>query len=97
VVGLLAAAALPATVAVAELTDRLRLIHAAYAIAPAFVLGLLALWLARRGRRKAERSVRATGAKAARLGRLLGALGVALAVAGAIAVAFFEYLDRVGA
>jgi hypothetical protein len=97
VVGLLAAAALPAAIAAAELTDRFRLIEAAWAIPAALVLGLLALALARRGRRNAARSVRLAGARTARVGRLLGALGVALALAGAIAVAFYWYLDRIGA
>ncbi|MGE5689573.1 MAG: hypothetical protein ACM33B_03355 [Pseudomonadota bacterium] len=96
-VGLLGAAVLPATIAVAELTDVLRLIEAAWAIPAAFVLGLLAVVLARRGRRRAARTVARTGARSARVGRFLGWLAVALAVSGAIAVAFFEYLDYVGA
>jgi hypothetical protein len=96
VVGLLAAAALPAAVAVAELTDRLRLIEAGWAAAAALGLGLLALLLARRGRLAADRTVARTGAGAARAGRLLGALGVALALAGAIALAFYWYLERIG-
>ncbi|HSC92384.1 MAG TPA: hypothetical protein VLB86_12075 [Gaiellaceae bacterium] len=97
VVGLLAAAALPVTVAVAELTDRIRLIEAAWAVPAALVLGLLALVLARRGRQRAARSVQRRGAGTARVGRLLGALGVALALAGAISVAFYWYLDHIGA
>jgi hypothetical protein len=96
VVGLLAAASLPAAIAVAELTDHLRLIEAAWAIPAAVVLGLVALVLARRGRRRAARSVARRGSRSARVGRLLGWLAVALGVAGVIALAFFEYLDYVG-
>ena len=96
-VGLLAAAVLPAAVAVAEFTDRIRLIEAAWAIPAAIGLGFVAVVLARRGRRKAARSVSRRGARAARIGRLLGWLAVALGIAGCIAVAFFEYLDSVGA
>ena len=96
-VGLLAAASLPAAIAVAELTDRLRLIEAAWAIPAAVALGVVALVLARRGRRRAARSVTRRGARSARIGRLLGWLAVSLGVAGVIAVAFFEYLDYVGA
>jgi hypothetical protein len=96
-VGLLAAAVLPAAVAAAELTDRLRLVEAGWAAPGALVLGLLALLLARRGRRRAARTVARAGEGSARAGRLLGALGVALALAAGIAVAFYWYLDRVGA
>jgi hypothetical protein len=61
----------------------------------AVVLGLLAIWLGRRGRRRFERTVgRVGGAGVARLGRWLGALAVCLGLAGAIAVGFYELLTR---
>jgi drug/metabolite transporter (DMT)-like permease len=94
-VGLLAAATLPAAVAVAELGDRIDLFQAAVAVPVAFVLGLLAIWLGRRGRRRFERTIgRVGGARFARLGRWLGLLAVCLALAGAIAVGFYELLTR---
>ena len=94
-VGLLGVAALPAAVAVAELGDRIDLFQAAIAVPVAFVLGLVAIWLGRRGRRRFERTIgRVGGAGLARLGRWLGLLAVCLALAGAIAVGFYELLTR---
>ena len=73
------------------------LVDAWVAIPVAVVLGLLALVLARRGRRRASRTVSRKGDRWARLGRALGALALALAAASGIALAFYWYLDRVGA
>ena len=50
-------------------------------------LAVLALLLARHGRWRAARSVVARGSGAARNGRLLGTLALAVAIAGAIALA----------
>ena len=95
VVGLLGAAALPAAIAASELRDELSLLESAWAAPVAFVLGVLAIWLARRGRRRFERTIgRVGGSGTARAGRLLGIFAVCLGVAGAIAVAFYEYLVR---
>ena len=96
-VGLLAAAALPVAVALAETTGLLRLVEAGGAIPAAFVLGVIAVALARRGRRRASRTVARVGEGSARFGRWFGALGIALAAAGTIALAFYCYLDRIGA
>jgi hypothetical protein len=94
-VGLLAAALLPATVAVAELSDLLDLYEAVVAAPAAFVLGVLAIWLARRGRRRFERTIgRVGGARVAHVGRWLGILAVCLAIAGGIAIGFYELLTR---
>jgi len=86
-------------VAVAETADvrDFDLIDAWIAIPVAVVLGLLALALARRGRRSASRTVARRGARWARVGRLLGVLALALAAASGIALAFYWYLDRIGA
>jgi drug/metabolite transporter (DMT)-like permease len=94
-VGLVGVAALPAAVAVAELGERIDLFQAAVSVPVAFLLGLLAIWLGRRGRRRFERTVgRVGGAGVARLGRWLGLLAVCLALAGATAVGFYELLIR---
>jgi hypothetical protein len=86
-------------VAVAETADvrDFDLIDAWVAIPVAVVLGLLALVLARRGRRRAARTVSRRGDRWARAGRALGALALALAAASGIALAFYWYLDRIGA
>jgi hypothetical protein len=94
-VGFLGAAVLPATVAVAELSDLLDDYEAVVAAPAAFVLGVVAIWLARRGRRRFERTIgRVGGAGAARVGRWLGTLAICLAVAGGIAIGFYEVLTR---
>jgi hypothetical protein len=73
------------------------LIDAWVAIPAAVALGLVALVLARRGGRGAARTVSRRGERWARLGRVLGVLAHALAAAAGIALAFYWYLDRIGA
>ena len=91
--GLLAAAALPVAIAVAETTDLIELLEAAGAIPVAAIGGIAAIALGRRARVRFERTLgRVGGAGAARLGRLLGSLALALAAAGTIAVAFYYFL-----
>jgi hypothetical protein len=91
--GLLAVAALPAAIAFAQLSPRIKLLQAAGGIPVAFVLGVAALWLARRASRRSERTLgRAGGEGSARAGRILGVLGLCLAVSGTIAVAFYALL-----
>lgn len=91
--GLLAAAAVPAAVAYAYTSERIQLIWAGVAVPIAFVLGVAALAAARAGRRRAElRLLRRSGSAAARLGRLLGLLGVLLAGTGATALAVYGIL-----
>jgi hypothetical protein len=93
VVGLLAAAALPAAVAYAYTSATLQLIWAGVAVPVAFVLGVAALSAARAGRRRAQMTLlRRSGSAAARLGRLLGLLGVLLAGTGTIALAVYAIL-----
>ena len=93
--GLLAAAVLPAAVAAAELRDEIDLIDAGAAVPVAFVLGVLAIWLGRRGRRRFDRTIgRVGGASVANAGRWLGILAVCLAISGAIALGFYELLLR---
>jgi hypothetical protein len=94
-VGLLAAAALPAAVAGAEVRGLYDLPFAAAAIPVAFLAGVGAVVLARRGRIRRERTLgrvggRATGA----IGKTLGVLAILTAVAAAIAVATYVALER---
>jgi hypothetical protein len=92
-VGLLAVAAIPVGILITNYRNDLRLIHAGYAVPVATVLGIVAIRLARRARRRLERTVgRAGGAVPARLGRILGWLGLYFALIGAIALAFY-YVD----
>jgi hypothetical protein len=91
--GLLAVVAIPVGVLVTNYRNDLRLIHAGWAVPIAAVFGFVAVRLARRARRRLERTVgRAGGALPARLGRILGWLGLYLALIGTIALAFY-YVD----
>ena len=93
VFGVIAVAAIPIAILVTNYRNDLRLIHAGWAVPVAAVFGFVAVRLARRARRRLERTVgRARGAVPARLGRILGWLGLYLALIGGIALAFY-YVD----
>jgi hypothetical protein len=95
-VGLLAVAALPAAIAATRWSRQYDLLHAAAAIPVAFLLGLLAIALARRARtRLAPTLGHPRGSRTARLGRLLGILGVLLALTAAGSVAVYAVLAYV--
>ena len=99
VFGLLATAAIPVGILVTEQREDLRLLHAAVAVPVAFVLGVAGILLARRARRRLERTLgRAGGVVPARLGRVLSWLGVYLALIGGIsllvyAIEYYELLS----
>jgi L-lactate permease len=97
VLGLLAVAVVPATVVYAEQTSAIRLIWSGAAVPIAFVLGLAAVVAARAGRRSAGLTLRGrTGAGAARVGRLLGILGLLIAGSGTIALVVYALLTYRG-
>ncbi len=97
VVGLVAAAALPAAVAYAYWTERVDLIWAGLAVPGAALLGLVALGLARRGERQARMTLlRRSGSFSARLGRLLAVLALLLAGSGLTALAVYAALTYRG-
>jgi hypothetical protein len=99
VFGVLATAAIPVAIAVTEQREDLRLLHAGFAVPAAFVLGVVGIRLARRARKRLERTLgRAGGVVPARLGRVLSWLGVYLALIGAIsllvyAIEYYELLS----
>jgi hypothetical protein len=90
--GLLGVAALPAAIFAAEWRADVALIDAAAAIPVAALLGFAALWLGRRGRRRAERTVAGRGAGTARVGRTLGLLALVLAGTAALALGWYGLL-----
>lgn len=93
--GFLAVAVLPAAVALAELFGAVRLLDAAAAIPVGVACGLAALWLARGARKRIERTLgRIGGLGPARAGKVLGVIGICLAVSAAIAVATYYALVR---
>ncbi len=79
----------------AETTDLIELLEAAAAIPVAGVAGVAALVVGRRALVRFERTLgRVGGESSARAGRFLGGVGVCLALAGAIAVAFYYFLTQ---
>jgi hypothetical protein len=90
--GVLATAAIPAAVAYADRSPRVELIWAGVAVPVAALLGLVALGAARVGRRRAQLSLRRSGARTAVLGRFLGLFGLLFAGTGAISLAVYAIL-----
>jgi hypothetical protein len=91
--GLLAVAAVPAGVAAAEVLDRVELVHVAAAVPVGIVVGVAALVLSGRAGREIQITIgRVGGARLVRLGRLLGFLGIYLALTAALAFGFYAVL-----
>ena len=94
--GLVAVATLPAAILFAERWERITLLEASVAIAPAFVLGLIAVVLGRRARGSIDRTLgRVKGYKLAVLGRSLGYLALYIAVTASISVATYYVLRQI--
>jgi hypothetical protein len=84
---------MPAGVLAARETEQVTLRLSTISIAVAFLLGWFAIILARRARERIELTLgRAGGATTARIGRLLGTLGVLLAITAGLAVGFWGLL-----
>jgi hypothetical protein len=93
VLGLLAAATMPIAIGATRYSSTYELLHAAFAIPVAVVLGIAAVVLARKARALDRATLgKAGGAGAARAGRLLGILGLCMAASATIAVAVYELL-----
>jgi hypothetical protein len=96
--GLLGAAIVPAAIAVAEWHEDLELVDAGFAVPAAFLCSVLSVWLARRARRNLERTLgRIGGERTARAGRLLGWLGVYIALTAGVALGVYAYLEHIAA
>ncbi len=96
VLGLLAALTLPVAIAATRYSASYDLLHAGLAIPVAVAFGIAAVVLARRARALDRATVSRTGqARAPRLGRLLGILGLCMAASATIAVAVYELLIAV--
>jgi hypothetical protein len=82
---------LPAAVEFARRSTRVALLHAGYAIPLAFVLGLVALIMARRARQNLRwLSLREGGTAVASVAAIIGLVTVCLALAAALSVGFYE-------
>jgi hypothetical protein len=91
--GLLATAAIPAAVVYADRSPSVELIWAGVAVPVAALLGLAAMGAARAGRRRAQLTLRRSGARTATLGRFLGLFGLLFAGTGTISLAVYAILS----
>ena len=93
--GLAAAAALPGSIAISQELRTWKLLVAFAAIPVAAVLGFAAIAFARGARRRIDLTLgRARGAGTARVGRVLGFVGVYLACTGALTLAVYYALSH---
>jgi hypothetical protein len=97
VLGLLAVATMPVAILATRYSESYDLLHAGFAIPVAIVLGGLAIVLGRRALRHDDlRLGRAGGRGAARVGRALGVLGIALAATCLVALSVYGLLTYLG-
>jgi hypothetical protein len=90
-VGLLGVATLPAAIEVSRRSNRIELLDAAYGIPLAFVLGLVALIMARRARANLRwLRIREGGTGIATTAVIIAAVAVCLALTTALSVGFYE-------
>lgn len=83
--------------AAARRLESVTIVHATAATCGSALLGGAAVLLARRGLRNVERSIgRLRGEGAARVGRLLGVLGVCIGLSAGIALAVYAVLNVIG-
>ena len=89
--GLAGLLTMPAAVEAARRSDRIALLDAAYAVPIAFLLGLVAVVMARRARHNLRwLSLREGGTAVASTAVILGMLALCLAVTAALSVGFYE-------
>ncbi len=94
---MLAAIAVPVGVVFSRWVGNVSLLDASLAIPVAVVLGLVAVLLARRARSASEWTLgRVGGLRAARLGSLLGAVALCLALTAALALGIYGLLVVLG-
>jgi hypothetical protein len=93
VCGLLSVAAVPAGIVLARETRLVTLVNSGGSIVVAVLLGWSAIVLARRARERVQITLgRAAGEGAARIGRLLGVLGILVGTTAALALGFYGLL-----
>ena len=91
--GLAAVVVIPVAVVIQYYSIQVTLVQSTISAAPAIVFGVLAIALARRGRFAFARTIgRSGGERAARVGRLLGWLGLTMGMIAALSVGFYGLL-----
>jgi ABC-type Fe3+ transport system permease subunit len=89
-------ATLPVAVYLTRFSEGYELLHAGLAIPVGAALGLVALSLSRRARRRGSVALGGREPGAARAGRVLGIAGLCLAAAGLVALAVYGLLEYAG-
>jgi hypothetical protein len=94
VCGVLSLAAVPAGIVLARETRLVTLVNSAGSVAVALLLGLSAIVLSRRARERVQITLgRAGGEATARVGRVLGVLGILVGATAALAIGFYGLLS----
>jgi peptidoglycan/LPS O-acetylase OafA/YrhL len=97
VAGVASIATLPAAIYLTRFSERYDLLDAGFAIPAAGALAVLALVLARRSRRRNVLGLaRGQRPRVAQAGRILGIVGVCLALAAVVALGVYGLLEYVG-
>ena len=97
IAGLASIATLPTAVYLTRYSERYELLHAGLAIPLAGALGVVAIMLGARAKRRSAVTLgRGPGGGVASAGRLLGIIGVCLALAGVVALAVYGLLEYAG-
>jgi hypothetical protein len=94
--GVGATVTLPVAIYATRFSDRYDLLHAAFTIPVAVVLGIAAIALARRSRRQSALSLDDGRSGIATAGRILGIIGVCLAASALVALGVYGLLEYVG-
>ena len=95
--GLASVATLPVAIYLTRFSGEYELLHAGFAIPLVAALGLLALALARRSRTRAALSLSAARTSVlARIGRVLGIVGLCVAAAAVVSLVVYGLLEYVG-
>lgn len=95
--GVASVVTLPVAIYLTRFSERYDLIHGTFAIPLAGALGVIAIMIgARAMRRSAVRLGRGSAGGVASTGRVLGIIGVCLALAGVVALAVYGLLEYAG-
>ena len=92
--GALSLAAVPAGIVLARETRIVTLVNSAGSVAVALLLGLCAIVLSRRARDRVQITLGSAGGEGtARVGRVLGVLGILVGATAALAIGFYGLLS----
>jgi hypothetical protein len=95
--GLASVATLPLAVYLTRFSDAYELLHAGFAIPVGFLFGVLALRLAGRSRRRSRLRLSGAGEEGlTTAARVLGVLGICLALSGVVAIVVYALLEYAG-